>query len=492
MACRSQETKSPVPPFNHAQSAPFNGMLSGSSTTGQQPAVANTITVRNLVTSLNPLKRVKLKENQTLVTARGPMPEELAVKRKLPLGNYVSAANIMPVGARAAEVQFLLREKIFGSVGAPPAVDSSGAGGGGKGRKRHSGGPEQKGGGSAVERRNARERNRVQQVNNGFAALRQRIPDEIAEAFEAGTTARGVHKKLSKVETLRMAVEYIKSLERLLECTGGPAEPGTRHRFADEALPGDSQLPATPPPEPVGGHPTNFFLAIKPRGIGKPTGAASQGLPTVTGDGVGAGVEGSAVAGFDQTQITIINGHQYMRIPGTNTFQYLDPERLYDEDLESSAGLDFSEDSGTRGPLLLDEEDEDEDDTASSSADLLSESALALSPQSNFTPDSEGKREVDSFYHPLPMACAPQLTSCQQQQQQLQQLEQTSLQTPAGEELGFDQQQYDDLMLIKSELEDDTNLTEDPAFISWIETSQQLQMQQQLQQQLQQHQSILD
>ncbi|XP_011155390.1 uncharacterized protein LOC105192835 [Solenopsis invicta] len=62
----------------------------------------------------------------------------------------------------------------------------------------------------AVARRNARERNRVKQVNNGFATLRQHIPSHIA----AGYGDRG--KKLSKVETLRMAVEYIRGLQRLL------------------------------------------------------------------------------------------------------------------------------------------------------------------------------------------------------------------------------------------------------------------------------------
>ncbi|KAJ3657881.1 hypothetical protein Zmor_009657 [Zophobas morio] len=66
----------------------------------------------------------------------------------------------------------------------------------------------------AVARRNARERNRVKQVNNGFANLRQHIPNFIAAAFESNS--RGGNKKLSKVETLRMAVEYIRSLEDIL------------------------------------------------------------------------------------------------------------------------------------------------------------------------------------------------------------------------------------------------------------------------------------
>ncbi|CAG9091020.1 unnamed protein product [Plutella xylostella] len=68
----------------------------------------------------------------------------------------------------------------------------------------------------AVARRNARERNRVRQVNDGFAALRRHIPEEVASAFENANSNRGPNKKLSKVETLRMAVEYIRNLETLL------------------------------------------------------------------------------------------------------------------------------------------------------------------------------------------------------------------------------------------------------------------------------------
>ncbi|XP_048578975.1 helix-loop-helix protein 2 isoform X1 [Nematostella vectensis] len=56
----------------------------------------------------------------------------------------------------------------------------------------------------SVLRRNERERNRVKLVSDGFAALRKHIP----------TTP--VNKKLSKVETLRTAIEYIKHLQRIL------------------------------------------------------------------------------------------------------------------------------------------------------------------------------------------------------------------------------------------------------------------------------------
>lgn len=72
----------------------------------------------------------------------------------------------------------------------------------------------------SVARRNARERNRVKQVNNGFANLRQHIPNFIAAHFEA-SNGRGGNKKLSKVETLRMAVEYIRRLEEILASDEG-------------------------------------------------------------------------------------------------------------------------------------------------------------------------------------------------------------------------------------------------------------------------------
>ncbi|XP_037615734.1 achaete-scute homolog 1a [Sebastes umbrosus] len=57
----------------------------------------------------------------------------------------------------------------------------------------------------AVARRNERERNRVKLVNNGFANLREHVPNGAA------------NKKMSKVETLRSAVEYIRALQQLLD-----------------------------------------------------------------------------------------------------------------------------------------------------------------------------------------------------------------------------------------------------------------------------------
>ncbi|KAG5682567.1 hypothetical protein PVAND_011912 [Polypedilum vanderplanki] len=68
---------------------------------------------------------------------------------------------------------------------------------------------------ASVARRNARERNRVKQVNNGFSNLRQHIPQSVVTSLTKG--GRGASKKLSKVDTLRLAVEYIRGLKDLLE-----------------------------------------------------------------------------------------------------------------------------------------------------------------------------------------------------------------------------------------------------------------------------------
>lgn len=74
---------------------------------------------------------------------------------------------------------------------------------------------------ASVQRRNARERNRVKQVNNGFANLRQHIPSEVITALTNG--GRGASKKLSKVDTLKLAVEYIRRLQDLLDDTENDA-----------------------------------------------------------------------------------------------------------------------------------------------------------------------------------------------------------------------------------------------------------------------------
>ncbi|XP_049865522.1 achaete-scute complex protein T3-like [Pectinophora gossypiella] len=69
---------------------------------------------------------------------------------------------------------------------------------------------------ASIARRNARERNRVKQVNDGFNALRKRLPAAVIAALSGGSR-RGSGKKLSKVDTLKMVVEYIKYLQNIIE-----------------------------------------------------------------------------------------------------------------------------------------------------------------------------------------------------------------------------------------------------------------------------------
>lgn len=56
-----------------------------------------------------------------------------------------------------------------------------------------------------IRKRNERERIRVRHVNEGYARLREHLPDEPTD------------KRMSKVETLRAAIRYIKHLESLLD-----------------------------------------------------------------------------------------------------------------------------------------------------------------------------------------------------------------------------------------------------------------------------------
>ena len=60
----------------------------------------------------------------------------------------------------------------------------------------------------AVARRNERERNRVKLINMTFATLREHIP--------AGAKC-GKSKKLSKVDTLKAAIDYIRYLQTLVD-----------------------------------------------------------------------------------------------------------------------------------------------------------------------------------------------------------------------------------------------------------------------------------
>ncbi|NXE64624.1 ASCL3 protein, partial [Calcarius ornatus] len=59
-------------------------------------------------------------------------------------------------------------------------------------------------GSAFIRKRNERERQRVKCVNEGYAKLRHHLPKEYLE------------KRLSKVETLRAAIKYIRDLQSVL------------------------------------------------------------------------------------------------------------------------------------------------------------------------------------------------------------------------------------------------------------------------------------
>lgn len=60
-----------------------------------------------------------------------------------------------------------------------------------------------------VARRNERERNRVKLINNTFASLREHLPDNVNGLEKS--------KKMSKVDTLKAAIDYIQGLQDLLD-----------------------------------------------------------------------------------------------------------------------------------------------------------------------------------------------------------------------------------------------------------------------------------
>ncbi|XP_030025438.2 achaete-scute complex protein T3 [Manduca sexta] len=111
---------------------------------------------------------------------------------------------------------------------------------------------------ASIERRNARERNRVKQVNDGFNALRKRLPATVVAAL-SGDAKRGSGKKLSKVDTLRMVVEYIKYLQGLIEESDAACGIQTSTSMdysmqyeADEGICGGTSPYAESAPSPVG------------------------------------------------------------------------------------------------------------------------------------------------------------------------------------------------------------------------------------------------
>uniref|UniRef100_A0A1A9WPJ6 BHLH domain-containing protein n=1 Tax=Glossina brevipalpis TaxID=37001 RepID=A0A1A9WPJ6_9MUSC len=161
----------------------------------------------------------------------------------------------------------------------------------------------------AVARRNARERNRVKQVNNGFAALRERIPDEVAEAFETQSNGRSSGKKLSKVETLRMAVEYIRGLERLLgfdfprnnEQNRSSSSGEDSFTIIKDEFEAMSPMLDEPFDDSLSYYEGDDYLNNTQQLLSPTTSSQADVLPS----------------------ITTLNGLQYVRIPGTNTYQLI-------------------------------------------------------------------------------------------------------------------------------------------------------------------------
>lgn len=77
----------------------------------------------------------------------------------------------------------------------------------------------------ASARRNERERNRVKHINSSFAILRQKLP-----------SSSGKKRKLSKVDTLRGAIDYIRHLQKLLNKTGGKHDEDVEEIEDDEEM----------------------------------------------------------------------------------------------------------------------------------------------------------------------------------------------------------------------------------------------------------------
>ncbi|XP_056281442.1 achaete-scute homolog 4 [Pseudoliparis swirei] len=63
-----------------------------------------------------------------------------------------------------------------------------------------------------IRKRNERERHRVRCVNEGYARLREHLPQELED------------KRLNKVETLRAAIDHIKRLQSLLDVNASGSE----------------------------------------------------------------------------------------------------------------------------------------------------------------------------------------------------------------------------------------------------------------------------
>ncbi|KAK3583973.1 hypothetical protein CHS0354_033768 [Potamilus streckersoni] len=75
-----------------------------------------------------------------------------------------------------------------------------------------------------VAKRNARERKRVQAVNSAFLRLRRSVPYEPK------------HKRLSKVKTLKLAIEYIKQMSEMIEDHDRQFGSSAGHRYGNQTI----------------------------------------------------------------------------------------------------------------------------------------------------------------------------------------------------------------------------------------------------------------
>lgn len=88
-----------------------------------------------------------------------------------------------------------------------------------------------------LHKRNQRERQRVRCVNEGYARLRDHLPRELAG------------RRLSKVETLRAAIGYIKHLQELLDRHApGQEDPAGTPRRPECNSDGESKASSAPSP----------------------------------------------------------------------------------------------------------------------------------------------------------------------------------------------------------------------------------------------------
>jgi len=70
-----------------------------------------------------------------------------------------------------------------------------------------------------VRQRNERERTRVDKVNAAFLQLSRHLPTGVPENWDLGGEKDGAGRGVSKINTLRAAIDYIGELQKVLQDT---------------------------------------------------------------------------------------------------------------------------------------------------------------------------------------------------------------------------------------------------------------------------------